>query len=82
MITEDQSEVVGFLASPSAYGGASVERIVRTTGRTPEEARKALEAASPQRRLMRPEEVAGAVAWLCSDDAAGVSGQAIVVNGG
>ena len=27
MITEDQSEVVGFLASPSAYGGASVERI-------------------------------------------------------
>ena len=27
MITEDQSEVVGFLASPSTHGGASVERI-------------------------------------------------------
>jgi hypothetical protein len=27
MITEDQSEVVGFLASPSTHEGASVERI-------------------------------------------------------
>jgi uncharacterized protein len=27
MITEDQSDVVGFLASPSTHGGASVERI-------------------------------------------------------
>jgi aminoglycoside phosphotransferase family enzyme/predicted kinase len=27
MITEDQSEVVGFLASPSTHGGARVERI-------------------------------------------------------
>ena len=27
MITEDQAEVVDFLTSPSAHGGASVERI-------------------------------------------------------
>jgi aminoglycoside phosphotransferase family enzyme len=27
MITEDQSEVVAFLASPSTYQGAAVERI-------------------------------------------------------
>jgi hypothetical protein len=27
MITEDQSEVVAFLASPSTHGGAAVERI-------------------------------------------------------
>jgi hypothetical protein len=27
MITEDQSDVVGFLAEPSTHGGARVERI-------------------------------------------------------
>jgi NAD(P)-dependent dehydrogenase (short-subunit alcohol dehydrogenase family) len=60
----------------------SLENIVRTTGRPMEDARRALESASPQRRLMTPEEVADTVAWLCSDEAGGVNGQAIVVNGG
>lgn len=60
----------------------SVETIARTTGRPPEDARRSLEAASPQRRLLTPGEVADTVAWLCTDGAAGVNGQAIVVNGG
>ena len=60
----------------------SLENIVRTTGRSMDDARRALESASPQRRLMTPGEVADTVAWLCSDGAAGVNGQAIVVNGG
>jgi len=60
----------------------TIERIVEKTGRSAEEARRTLEAGSPQRRLMTPEEVAGAVAWLCRDEAFGVNGQAIVVNGG
>jgi NAD(P)-dependent dehydrogenase (short-subunit alcohol dehydrogenase family) len=60
----------------------SIENIARTTGRPAADARRALEAASPQRRLMRPDEVADAVAHLCSDAAAGISGQAVVVNGG
>jgi 3-oxoacyl-[acyl-carrier protein] reductase len=36
----------------------------------------------PMRRLGRPEEVAGAVAFLCSEDAAYVTRQVISVNGG
>jgi len=60
----------------------TIENIVRTTGRSAEDTRRHLEAQSPQRRLMRPEEVADAVAFLCSDAAAGINGQAIVLNGG
>jgi NAD(P)-dependent dehydrogenase (short-subunit alcohol dehydrogenase family) len=60
----------------------TIENIAKTTGRTKDDARRSLEAASPQRRLIRPGEVADAVAWLCGDAAAGVNGQAVVVNGG
>ena len=60
----------------------SVENIVRTTGKSADEARAALAAMSPQKRLMTPAEIADTVAWLCSDGAAGVNGQAVVVNGG
>ncbi|MBI3791158.1 MAG: SDR family NAD(P)-dependent oxidoreductase [Gemmatimonadetes bacterium] len=61
---------------------ASVERIVSSTGRSAEEARAALLAGNPQQRLVQPDEVASAVAWLCRDDAAAVTGQAITVAGG
>ncbi len=59
----------------------SVENIVRATGRTPEQARAALAANSPQQRLIRPEEVASAVAYLASDAASAVNGETLVVNG-
>jgi NAD(P)-dependent dehydrogenase (short-subunit alcohol dehydrogenase family) len=36
----------------------------------------------PLRRMSGPEEIAGTVAWLLSDDARGVTGQAIDQNGG
>jgi 3-oxoacyl-[acyl-carrier protein] reductase len=36
----------------------------------------------PMRRLGTPEEVAGVVAFLFSDDAAYITGQVISVNGG
>jgi NAD(P)-dependent dehydrogenase (short-subunit alcohol dehydrogenase family) len=39
-------------------------------------------AAVPLGRMGRPEDVAGTVAWLLSDDARGVTGQAIDQNGG
>ncbi len=42
----------------------------------------AVRAQSPYGRVARPEEVASAVLWLCSDDAAAVTGQAIAVAGG
>lgn len=37
---------------------------------------------TPLRRLIRPEEVAAAVAWLASDEAAGITGEVINVSGG
>ena len=61
---------------------ASVDRIVASTGRNAEEARAALVAGNPQGRLIAPAEVASAVAWLCRDDAASVTGQAIAIDGG
>jgi NAD(P)-dependent dehydrogenase (short-subunit alcohol dehydrogenase family) len=59
----------------------SVETIAQATGRSLEESRRLLEAESPQKRFMTPEEVAAAVVYLASDAARGVNGQAIVLNG-
>ncbi len=43
---------------------------------------ESLVRAIPARRLGTPEEVAGAIAYLCSPDAAYVTGQTLSVNGG
>ena len=42
----------------------------------------AMVAAVPMRRLGKPEEIAEAVVWLCSDRASYVTGQGLVVDGG
>jgi NAD(P)-dependent dehydrogenase (short-subunit alcohol dehydrogenase family) len=60
----------------------AVERIVTKTGRSVEDARRSLEAMSPQRRMVEPDEVAHVVAMLCSDEARSVHGQAIAIDGG
>ncbi len=60
----------------------SIDRIVARTGRSAEEARAELVKGNPQGRLVTPAEVADAVAWLCSDGAASINGQAIPVAGG
>lgn len=60
----------------------SIERIVEKTGRSRDEARASLVAANPQGRFVQPEEIAGAVLWLVSGQAASVTGQAISVSGG
>jgi NAD(P)-dependent dehydrogenase (short-subunit alcohol dehydrogenase family) len=60
----------------------AVANIVRKTGRTAEQARAELAAANPQGRLVQPDEVAHAVAWLCMPGAAALNGQAIAVAGG
>lgn len=60
----------------------SIRVISEKTGRSPEQARAALEAMSPQNRLYQPDEVTSAALWLCSDGAGGVNGQAITISGG
>jgi NAD(P)-dependent dehydrogenase (short-subunit alcohol dehydrogenase family) len=58
----------------------TVEVIVRTTGRSPEQARQILQNVQPSGRLITVDEVARAV-WFCVDNG-GVNGQGINVDGG
>ncbi len=60
----------------------AIARIAGKTGRDPDAARAALTSMSPQRRLIEPAEVAHAVAMLCADEARGIHGQTIVIDGG
>jgi NAD(P)-dependent dehydrogenase (short-subunit alcohol dehydrogenase family) len=66
----------------TAMTDESVARIVARTGRTEAEARAAILKSSPLGRLLSPDEVAAAVLYLCGDAAAGVNGQALVLDGG
>jgi NAD(P)-dependent dehydrogenase (short-subunit alcohol dehydrogenase family) len=61
---------------------AAIDNIVGKTGRSAEDARRALQRTNPQGRFVTPEEVADAVLWLCGDGASAVNGQAIAVAGG
>lgn len=61
---------------------ASIERIRDATGRSTEQALTQLEQSSRLGRLIEPEEVAGVVALLASEDAAILNGQALVLDGG
>ena len=60
----------------------AVANIVTRTGRSEAEARGVLAARNPQKRLVTPDEVAAAVAWLCLPESQSVTGQSIVVDGG
>ena len=57
----------------------AVTTIAATSGRSPQEAREKLASGNPAGRLVRPEEVAEAVAFLCRRDASAMTGQAIAV---
>ena len=60
----------------------TVENIVEKTGRTAEEAEAELEQMTPLGRLLEPEEVAAAVVFLASPEAAAINGQTLVLDGG
>lgn len=60
----------------------AVARIAAKTGRSTDDARKALEVMSPQRRMIEPGEVAHAAVMLCADGSRGIHGQTIVIDGG
>jgi NAD(P)-dependent dehydrogenase (short-subunit alcohol dehydrogenase family) len=70
----------GFVETDMAQD--AVDRIVRSTGRSAEDARAELAALSPQRRLVQVAEVAAAVCYLASPEAVGVNGHALTVDGG
>jgi NAD(P)-dependent dehydrogenase (short-subunit alcohol dehydrogenase family) len=61
---------------------ASVARIMARTGRTEEQAEGALEAMTPLGRLLEPEEVAFAVAFLAAPEAGAINGQTLILDGG
>lgn len=47
-----------------------------------ERGQKSLVAANPMKRLGKPEEIANAIAWLCSDESSFMTGQSVVLDGG
>ncbi|WP_398470121.1 SDR family NAD(P)-dependent oxidoreductase [Tardiphaga sp.] len=60
----------------------SIDNIMSKTGRTREQAIAELAKHNPQGRLVKPEEVADAVLWLCGTGAGSITGQSIAVAGG
>jgi NAD(P)-dependent dehydrogenase (short-subunit alcohol dehydrogenase family) len=60
----------------------AIDNIRSKTGRSEDEALAALVSRNPQRRLIRSEEVANAVVWLCLPGSDSVTGQSIAVAGG
>ncbi len=70
----------GYTDTDMLAGGVAL--IARKTGGTEDEARQKLARANPQRRLVRPAEVAAAVLFLCGPGSDAMTGQAIAVAGG
>jgi NAD(P)-dependent dehydrogenase (short-subunit alcohol dehydrogenase family) len=60
----------------------AASKISAVTGRKLEEALQAMTKSNPQGRLIRPDEVANAVVWLCLPGSESVTGQSILVAGG
>lgn len=62
--------------------GESLDRIVQTTGRSREEALAGMLKGVPMARLVRPEEVAAAVLFLCMPEAGAITGTALPIAAG
>jgi NAD(P)-dependent dehydrogenase (short-subunit alcohol dehydrogenase family) len=60
----------------------AIANIAQKTGRNTEQAEAELVGKNPQGRLIRPEEVAATVLWLCAPGTDAITGQAIAVAGG
>ncbi|HSA79454.1 MAG TPA: SDR family oxidoreductase [Geminicoccaceae bacterium] len=61
---------------------SAIANIVEKSGRSAAQAEGELVGKNPQGRLIRPEEVAATVLWLCAPGAEAITGQAIAVAGG
>ncbi len=60
----------------------AVDGLSAALGKTEEEARAMIVRTIPRGSLIRPEEVAALVGWLCSPAASGLTGEALPVAGG
>jgi NAD(P)-dependent dehydrogenase (short-subunit alcohol dehydrogenase family) len=70
----------GWVDTSMAHEG--LEGMARGLGITKDEAHAQAMSAVPLGRMSRPEDVAGLVSWLLSEDARGVTGQGLDMNGG
>ena len=70
----------GYVDTPMT--NRSIANIVARSKMSEGDARAALEKTSPQHRLITPEEVAAVAVMLVGEDARGITGQAINVDGG
>ena len=70
----------GYVNTPMTE--ASVANIMAKTGKSREDALSAILQLTPMGRLIEPEEVAHVVLMLAADEAKGITGQSIVVDGG
>lgn len=70
----------GYTDTDLVRGAASV--IAEKSGRGEDEVVHEMIRTNPQGRLIRPEEVAETVAWLCGPETNSITGQAIAIAGG
>lgn len=70
----------GFVDTPMTEDSAV--NISQKTGMSVEQAKERLASGNPQKRLIKPEEVAAMVVYLASSAASGINGQAINIDGG
>jgi 3-oxoacyl-[acyl-carrier protein] reductase len=68
--------------APGFIATAMTEQTAERMGVPFDKFKEAVSEQTPLRRVGEPEDVAGAIAYLCSDDASYVSGQVIYVRGG
>jgi 3-hydroxybutyrate dehydrogenase len=61
---------------------SAISNVSRVTGKSPDGARAILAKQSPTGTFVSLQDVAAKVLWLCSEDAARTTGQAIVIDGG
>lgn len=60
----------------------STPMVKGTMSQMTDKQQKALIAANPMRRLGEPKEIAGAIAWLCTDESSFMTGHSVVLDGG
>jgi NAD(P)-dependent dehydrogenase (short-subunit alcohol dehydrogenase family) len=70
----------GYVDTPMTE--AAIAAVVARTGKPETEVRRRLEEQSPQGRFVTPEEVARLTVFLCADEARGINGQGLNVDGG